>query len=153
MGRHVSLTMDFPIPQFVEFSGGDADDDEDAGLRLPDPNADKANQQPARSLESLLMAKNKRILEELTRFRVLHGELESSLQAVTEQLAHDQKELEQQKALNERLENDLLQVNRHIPKTNGDGASGSSTPSGQNQPQDGLAGLNLGQKVNMSLFF
>jgi len=132
--------------KFVEFSGGDADDDEDAGLRLPDPNADKANQQPARSLESLLMAKNKRILEELTRFRVLHGELESSLQAVTEQLAHDQKELGQQKALNERLENDLLQVNRHIPKTNGDGASGYSTPSGQNQPQDGLAGLNLGQK-------
>ncbi|KDQ21701.1 hypothetical protein BOTBODRAFT_211241 [Botryobasidium botryosum FD-172 SS1] len=142
------IKRELEIMKFVEFSGGDVDDDdgEGGGLQLPDPNADKANQQPGKSLESLLMAKNKRILEELTKFRILHGELESSLQAVTEQLARDQKELEQQKGLNERLENDLLQLNRHIPKTNGDGISGTSTPSGQPGAQDGLAGLNLGQR-------
>jgi hypothetical protein len=40
------------------------------GIHLPNPNADKANAQQGRSLEVLLATKNKRILEELTRFRV-----------------------------------------------------------------------------------
>ena len=39
-------------------------------LSLPDPNAEKANAQQNKSLEALLAAKNKRIMEELTRFRV-----------------------------------------------------------------------------------
>lgn len=40
------------------------------GLHLPDPNPEKANAQGGKSLEVLLATKNKRILEELTRFRV-----------------------------------------------------------------------------------
>jgi len=55
------------------------DQDEDTGslselnelsIHLPNPNADKANAQQGRSLEALLATKNKKILEELTRFRV-----------------------------------------------------------------------------------
>lgn len=66
--------------QYVEFAGLDEDADEDElnlngngdalGLQLPDPNADKANAQRGKSLEALLATKNKRILEELTKFRV-----------------------------------------------------------------------------------
>jgi len=50
----------------------DGDDEQPNGLelRLPDPNADKVNSQHGKSLETLLAAKNKRILEELTKFRV-----------------------------------------------------------------------------------
>jgi len=59
-----------PGPQYVEFSGFDAEDGEDDSLQLPDPNAQKANQQQAKSLETLLSVKNKKLLEELTRFRV-----------------------------------------------------------------------------------
>jgi homeobox protein cut-like len=40
------------------------------GIHPPDPNADKANTQQGKSLEVLLAIKNKRILKELTRFRV-----------------------------------------------------------------------------------
>lgn len=40
------------------------------GLSLPNPNADKASSQSGKSLEVLLAIKNKRILEELTKFRV-----------------------------------------------------------------------------------
>ena len=39
-------------------------------MHLPNPNADKANAQDGKSLEVLLASKNKRILEELTKFRV-----------------------------------------------------------------------------------
>jgi len=59
-----------PDPQYVEFSGFDPEDGEDDSLQLPDPNAQKANQQQAKSLETLLSVKNKKLLEELTRFRV-----------------------------------------------------------------------------------
>ena len=57
-------------PQYVEFSGFDVEDGENDSLQLPDPNAQKANQQQAKSLEALLSFKNKKLLEELTRFRV-----------------------------------------------------------------------------------
>ena len=40
------------------------------GLSLPSPNATKSNVQQSGSLELLLAAKNKRIMEELARYRV-----------------------------------------------------------------------------------
>jgi homeobox protein cut-like len=71
--RHSSWLL-----QYVEFAGLEGDlDEEDGlapdnhlGLQLPNPNASKANAHPANSLEALLATKNKRILEELTKFRV-----------------------------------------------------------------------------------
>lgn len=70
----------------MEFAGLDEDEDEsdDAStngynVHLPDPNAAKANSHQGKSLEALLAVKNKRILEELTRFRVrsVNPELDS----------------------------------------------------------------------------
>ena len=49
---------------------GESDSIDALGLHLPNPNADKANAQSGRSLEILLAIKNKKILEELTKFRV-----------------------------------------------------------------------------------
>jgi hypothetical protein len=48
-------------------------------------------------------------------------------------------ELDKQRALNERLENDLFQMDRH--KVNGEDAA---------SPGDFLAELNLGRKANVS---
>lgn len=48
----------------------EAEGDDDSDWRLPDPNAEKANQKQGKSLEALLASKNKRLLDELTRFRV-----------------------------------------------------------------------------------
>lgn len=56
--------------QFVEFAGVDDPEDGSTDVRMPNPNAEKANKQQAQSLESLLMTKNKRLLDEVTRFRV-----------------------------------------------------------------------------------
>lgn len=64
--------------KYVEFAGLDDDLDEpehlisgtETPLRLPNPNAEKANAHRGKSLEALLATKNKRILEELTKFRV-----------------------------------------------------------------------------------
>ncbi|KAH7339558.1 CASP C terminal-domain-containing protein [Rhizoctonia solani] len=129
------IKRELGIMKFVEF--GQDDDDE---APMPDPNADKANLQQGQSLEGLLMAKNRKLLEELTKIRVAHSELESSLQAISEEIIHTREELEKQTSLNEKLENDLLQINQRA--SNGAAEREEAAPSGQ----DGLSGLNLGRK-------
>lgn len=161
--------------QYVEFAGLDGDDDLDAdeltlngdalGLQLPNPNAAKANAQQGKPLEVLLATKNKRILEELTKFRVrplfyprpcapfilgpqiLHGELEAALQSMEVQLSATESELEKQRALNEKLETDLLQMDQRK-------ADGGLTPShvnGSATPVDVLA--ELGKKTSVSAIY
>ncbi|KAI0789119.1 CASP C terminal-domain-containing protein [Abortiporus biennis] len=138
------IKRELEIMKYVEFAGLEEDEEDNGfsggdalGLHLPNPNADKANAQRGKSLEVLLATKNKRILEELTKFRILHGELEASLNATQVELATTEAELQKQKFLNEKLENDLLQMDKHKP--NGD-VSGAHTPA----DPDALAGLDLG---------
>ncbi|KAG7446277.1 uncharacterized protein BT62DRAFT_931725 [Guyanagaster necrorhizus] len=143
------IKRELDIIKYVEFAGFDEDVDEDGdqidgyevGLQLPNPNADKTNAQQGKSLEALLATKNKRLLEELTKFRILHSELENSLQAAQDQLSSTGADLEKQKALNEKLENDLLSMNKH--RSNGD-----ITPP---ESSDVLTGLDLGRKADVSI--
>ena len=85
----------------------------------------------------------------------MHGELEASLRAVSEDLSNSRDELEKQRVLNDKLETDLLQVNKHVgaPGAGGTGAEkpGAAPPAGAG-PQEGLAGLaglNIGQTANV----
>lgn len=129
-------------------------------MHLPNPNADKANNQEGKSLEALLATKNKRLQEELTKFRVgrmlcvcetslnlhlqvLHGELEASLQVLEKQLETSTSELKRQKMLNEKLETDLLAMNDH--KMNGNTALTEGEPGP-------LANLDLGNKSMVTKF-
>lgn len=54
--------------QYVEFGGSFDDLDDDSDVQMPDPNANADGN--AKSLEALVHAKNKRLLEELTKLRV-----------------------------------------------------------------------------------
>jgi homeobox protein cut-like len=75
--------------------------------------------------------------------QVLHGELETSLRSAEQRLASADAELEKQKLLNERLENDLLQLDRHnVEQPNG----GDTDP----LSNDFLADLDLGRKTGVS---
>jgi homeobox protein cut-like len=60
--------------QYVEFAGMDldevAEDDASELVRMPDPNADKANAHRGKPLENLLMGKNRKLQDELTSLRV-----------------------------------------------------------------------------------
>ncbi|KAN0125306.1 CASP C terminal domain containing protein [Lactarius tabidus] len=140
------IKRELEIMKYVEFAGleGDLDEedglasDNQLGLQLPNPNAYKANAHPASSLEALLATKNKRILEELTKFRILHNELEASLQRTQDDLASTSQELEKYRQLNERLESDLLKIEQH--------GNGDATPADPAE-DDVLAelGLELGK--------
>jgi homeobox protein cut-like len=61
-------------------------------------------------------------------------------------------ELEKQKILNEKLENDLVAMNKH--KASGNGADGNEalSPSGMDSQMDLLAGLELGKKTSVSAY-
>jgi homeobox protein cut-like len=79
---------------------------------------------------------------------VLHGELEASLRFAEERLATADAELEKQKTLNERLENDLLQLDKHKAEpSNGDIYDPLSSS------HDLLADLDLGKKPQVGLCF
>lgn len=99
---------------------------------MPDPNADVANKQLGKSLENLLVSKNRRLLDDLTKLRVAHEELVSQHSKAEEGASQTQAELARIRALNEKLENDLMQLN------NGEGKDRASGP--------GLAGLDIGGK-------
>lgn len=143
---HASLDAQWYI-QYVEFAGMDLDDmnddfdgDGDESLvHLPDPNADKANLQRGKPLENLLMAKNRKMQDEVTALRVAHDELAAAHETVMADYAALQSRYEEQAALNDRLENDLLRINesRH----------GGQAQSSTANREDPLAGFQLGKKV------
>lgn len=151
------IKRELEIMKYVEFAGLEEEDDTEGAslngngdalglqLHLPNPNADKANAQRGKSLEVLLATKNKRILEELAKFRILHGELEASLQATRAELEATHSELQKQKALNDKLENDLLQMDHRKSngEPNGIPSTSESTTAGSADP---LSGLELGKK-------
>lgn len=82
----------------------------------------------------------------LTAFiEILHGELEAALHSVQSQLEATESELDKQRALNEKLETDLLQMEQRK------GDTGATSPAnGTSTPVDVLAGLDLGKKPGVS---
>lgn len=166
------IKRELEIMKYIEFAGSDIDNDGDgaatefgddddnvssangtgtgSSLRLPNPNADKANRQHGRPLEGLLMSKNRKLQDGMTKLRVAHEQLSTNLQVTKNELEDLTSKYEEQKALNDKLENDLLRVNG----VGGSGTSGTSTPkkgaasaAGQSDPQDPLAALNIGKKA------
>lgn len=72
--------------------------------------------------------------------QVAHEELFATHRTITGDLEGLHSRFEEQRVLNDRLENDLLRINQSA-------GSGSVTPSAREDP---LAGLNLGKKVRIA---
>ncbi|KAK1922128.1 CASP C terminal-domain-containing protein [Papiliotrema laurentii] len=130
-GDYDEIKRELEIMKYVEFSGADFDVDED--VRLPDPNADVANKELGRSLENLLVSKNRRLLDELTKLRVSWEELSAQHIKSEDTVESLQAEVARQRGLNEKLENDLMSLNKEgLERSGGSGI--------------GLAGLDIGGK-------
>ncbi|GAA6014132.1 hypothetical protein JCM11491_004115 [Sporobolomyces phaffii] len=117
-GDYDELRRELEIMKYVEFAGmnldevvGEAGDSMADLVRMPDPNADKVNQQRGKPLENLLMAKNRKLQDELTALRVAHDELAIGHQSIQHDFENLSSRFEEQRALNDRLENDLLRIN------------------------------------------
>ena len=79
------------------------------------------------SLETLLVSRNKKLSNDLTILRVAHSDLESRLAEVQSSLDATLHDLETQRALNEKLEQDLLRMNDHAAAYAGSVVGGAST--------------------------
>lgn len=95
----------------IELTAGD---DEDAGEMTQHDaagsNGDATKSQEKNSLEQLLLARNKKLNDELAVLRVSTRDIQEQLETMRGELATTKSELEKSRGLSTTLENDLLQV-------------------------------------------
>lgn len=103
------VKQELEVLKSIEFSTGDDDD-----VDFAEPNADIETGSNARgksdTLEQLLLARNKKLSDELTILRVSHQDLQRRLQILEEDLSRANSNLERAQHLNSTLENDLANV-------------------------------------------
>jgi homeobox protein cut-like len=97
-GDYEDIKQELEVLKSIEFSTGD--DEEMAEI------SDATKAQGA-TLEELLLARNKKLGDELTILRVSHHDLQARLQNVEEELSRTNAELEKAQNLNDKLEEDL----------------------------------------------
>ena len=118
-GDYDNVKQELEVLKSIEFATGD-DDDEATELAL------SQNGTPAKgkgeTLEQLLLARNKKLSNELTVLRVSHQDLQTRLEALQDELSNTNMSLEKSRALNETLESDLEKVQQE--------ASNAFDPSG-----------------------
>ncbi|PLB38538.1 CCAAT displacement transcription factor COY1 [Aspergillus candidus] len=100
----------------IEFSPGD-DDDGEINTAAANGAAAATKDGSKNSLEQLLLARNKKLTDELTVLRVSHRDLQGQLETLREDLSMTKEELEKSQKLSTTLENDLLRVQQEAANT------------------------------------
>lgn len=114
------VKQELEVLKSIEFSTGDDDE-------ATDPQDGIAAKGKGDTLEQLLLARNKKLSDELTILRVSHQDLQSRLQDLQEDLSRTNAELEKAQNLNEKLENELSTVQAEAPNAFPSGASVAGT--------------------------
>jgi len=108
------VKQELEVLKSIEFSTGDDDDPELADSVASPNQGGLENGSSAKgkgdTLEQLLLARNKKLSDELTILRVSHQDLQSRLQSMQDELSKTNSELERAQHLNATLENDLANV-------------------------------------------
>lgn len=100
------LRRELEMIKSIEFSTGD-DDDVDNEITHTNGSVETGKKE---TLEQLLMARNKKLGNELTVLRMSHRDLQTQLDALREEQSMTNAELEKFQNLSSTLENDLLRV-------------------------------------------
>ncbi|KAK0720367.1 CASP C terminal-domain-containing protein [Lasiosphaeris hirsuta] len=116
------VKQELEVLKSIEFSTGDDDDTREL---LNDSGA-AANSKGV-TLEQLLLARNKKLGDELTILRMSHQDLQTRLQTLQEELSRTNAELEKSQNLNEKLENELSTIQAEAPNAFPSGASVAGT--------------------------
>ncbi|KAI9831037.1 MAG: hypothetical protein M1819_005275 [Sarea resinae] len=104
------VKRELEVLKSIEFATGDDDETGETDLETsPDRSAQKSK---GDTLEQLLLARNKKLGNELTILRVSHQDLQSRLESLQEDLSETNAELERSRNLTASLENDLERVQR-----------------------------------------
>ncbi|KAI1165220.1 CASP C terminal-domain-containing protein [Nemania serpens] len=116
------VKQELEVLKSIEFSTGDDDD----VLASPDLDGSTAKAK-GDTLEQLLLARNKKLGDELTILRVSHQDLQSRLESVQEEMSRTNADLERSQNLNARLENDLASLQAQGQNAFPSGASVAGT--------------------------
>lgn len=144
------IKRELEIIKYVEFASLNPEDDENPtfddcspnssslnlAIKMPNPNADKANKQKTKSLETLLISKNRKLQDDLTTLRVMHDDLLISSRMNTIESEKLKSELDRVKKLNEKLENDLTKMQGTSTKDNLEGFSRNNSNPVGSSPKD-----------------
>ncbi|EAA32044.1 hypothetical protein GE21DRAFT_8116 [Neurospora crassa] len=116
------VKQELEVLKSIEFATGD---DDDAVRAVAGDNADGDNEARGKgdTLEQLLLARNKKLNDELTILRVSHQDLQTRLQDLQEELSRTNAELEKSQNLNEKLEDELSTIQAEAPNAFPSGAS------------------------------
>ncbi|KAI3398652.1 hypothetical protein diail_8839 [Diaporthe ilicicola] len=117
------IKQELEVLKSIEFSTGDDDETKDL---VDDQNGDAAKGK-GDTLEQLLLARNKKLSEELTILRVSHQDLQARLSDLSEEMSRTNAELEKSQNLNEKLENDLANIQSEHANAFPSGASVAGT--------------------------
>jgi homeobox protein cut-like len=108
------VKQELEVLKSIEFATGDDEDVQehtdstDAARGTVDGGS--AGKGKGDTLEQLLLARNKKLSDELTILRVSHQDLETGLQSMQEDLSRNNADLERAQHLNATLENDLAKI-------------------------------------------
>lgn len=120
---YAEIKRELEIVKAVHFN---TEDDEETESTVPalagEEGVAKSTAADSKSLEALLLEKNKRLEDQLATLRVANGELSASLDKATLDLTSLQPELARLRSLNTRLETDLASVGRE-GRSNAKGAA------------------------------
>ncbi|KAI0472159.1 CASP C terminal-domain-containing protein [Xylariaceae sp. FL0804] len=116
------VKQELEVLKSIEFATGDDDD----VLANSDSNGSAAKGQ-GDTLEQLLLARNKKLSDELTILRVSHQDLQSRLENLEEDMSRTNADLERSQNLNVQLENDLANLQAEGQNAFPSGASVAGT--------------------------
>lgn len=124
------VKQELEILKSIEFSTGDDDDPQDIGDSATSVAQEVLGNGTTKgkgdTLEQLLIARNKKLGDELTILRVSHQDLQNRVLSIQEELSRTNGELERSQTLNATLENDLANV-QQAPSAFQPGASIAGT--------------------------
>ncbi|KAL1598923.1 hypothetical protein SLS60_008068 [Paraconiothyrium brasiliense] len=137
-----NVKQELEVLKSIEFATGD-DDDEATEIVLSQNGG--TNKDKGETLEQLLLARNKKISNELTVLRVSHQDLQNRLEALQDELSNTNMELEKSKNLNETLEADLEKVQQEASNAFDPSAMSVAGTYTSRYPQSSFAGTRRGR--------
>ena len=105
-----NVKRELEVLKSIEFATGDDDDVDRTTTPEPSDSQENGLGKKAETLEQLLLARNKKLSNELTVLRVSHQDLQSRLETLQEELSNTNMELEKSRNLAATLEDDLEKV-------------------------------------------
>jgi homeobox protein cut-like len=123
------VKQELEVLKSIEFSTGDDDEPDigDSAAFQGGVENGSSTKGKGDTLEQLLLARNKKLSDELTILRVSHQDLQSRLQSMQEELSTTNADLERAQHLNSTLENDLANVQSEAVNAYPSGASVAGT--------------------------